>query len=449
MAYAQAQSRLTMGAASRSVEVDDQLGNVVFRAALVLLFFHCSMAHELAVFYLGARLYPMYILIPLCIGGTLLGKGLSPMSQNRAAMCWIAFTVWGLVCVPFSVWPGGALEFMYHWIKGSVGTVLVYSGVLTNWKRMRTALYVIAASIVVNVFAGHAFTTRSYDNRLTLQFGTMGNANDFAAHLLFVIPVVLFIAFTPRWPLVVRLSALILAAATLQLVLSTGSRGATVAIGATALFYVIRAPMKQRMVFLLLAPVAALGLLAVIPESTRNRLFSFSEEASTEAGSRESRDARKELFWASIRHTLQNPILGVGPGQFPVAEGQAKLERGGQGMWFSTHNSFTQISSETGIPGILFFGTALVLTWRMLTRVWREAARRGMKEMSQAAFWLSISFVAYTTAAFFLNLGYMYHFPTLTGLAIGLQAAFEKETSLAQTVPAPSKAVMRRSPIIR
>jgi hypothetical protein len=69
--------------------------------------------------------------------------------------------------------------------------------------------------------------------------------------------------------------------------------------------------------------------------------------------------------------------------------------------------------------------------------------------MSQAAFWLSISFAAYTTASIFLNLGFMYHFPTLTGLAIGLQAAFDREASLAQTLPAPSKAVMRRNAIIR
>jgi hypothetical protein len=413
-----------------TTDIADPLHAVVYRAALALLFVQFSMAHEVLTHYFGVRLYVMWVLVPLCVGGLCLTNGFGRAMRHRAVLCWLGFTFWAIACIPFSTWPGGSAQALIVWFKGAIGTVLVYAGVFTTWRQVRTALYVIAAALPVNILSARTFARSDAwaASRLTLEFGTLGNANDFAAHLLLIISISLFVVFTRKG--IVRVAMLGAVAMALYLALATGSRGALVAAAAGAVVFVIRGTGRQRVAMVMLAPIAAVVLFSALPDTIKNRLFSFGAGVSVDAAAHASQQTREYLFWKSIEHTLTHPIFGVGPAQFPVYEGQQKVARGGTGAWFSTHNSITQVSSECGIPGVLFYCGALFLTWRMLTRVSREARGLGMKDISAAAFWMSIGFVVFTTASLFLNVAYLFHFPTLTGLAIGLTTAFTREKAL-------------------
>jgi O-antigen ligase len=421
-----AQLHVRPAVSGATTKIGDPSPAFAYRAGLALLFAQFSMAHEIAGHFLGARLYIMWVLIPLAVGAMCLTNGLGRALGNRAVLCWIGFTLWAIACIPFSTWPGGSVETMIAWFKGAIGTVVVYAGVFTTWPQMRTALYIIAAALPINILTARMFARE--DVRLALEFGTLGNANDFAAHLLLIISIALFVAFRRKG--LVRLAILGVASVALYMAFATGSRGALVAVAAAAALYVIRAPMRQRVATMVLAPIAAVIVFAVLPDDIKIRLLSFGSGPGVDTGARDSQQTREYLFWKSIEHTVANPLFGVGPGQFGVYEGKQKIERGGSGAWFSTHNSFTQISSECGIPALLFYCGALFLTWRMLTRVWREAAQLGMADISAAALWMSIGFAAFTTAALFLNVGYLFHFPTLTGLSIGLSTAFTREKAL-------------------
>src|SRR6185437_3589419 len=79
----------------------------------------------------------------------------------------------------------------------------------------------------------------------------------------------------------------------------------------------------------------------------------------TGTGDHGSMDARRDLLMESIRVTLQHPIFGVGPGNF-----QAYTK-----SWHVTHNTYTELSSETGIPGLALFLTILYFTFRNLKAV--------------------------------------------------------------------------------
>ena len=48
-------------------------------------------------------------------------------------------------------------------------------------------------------------------------------------------------------------------------------------------------------------------------------------------------------------------VFGVGPGQFPMQNWEEFKRRGIHIYAQVTHNSYTQVSSETGIPGLIFF----------------------------------------------------------------------------------------------
>jgi hypothetical protein len=132
-------------------------------------------------------------------------------------------------------------------------------------------------------------------------------------------------------------------------------------------------------------------------------------------------------------------MFGVGPGQFKNFEGRRSKEEGQRGNWHSTHNVFTQISSEMGIPALIFFVGALISTFLPLSRVLREARERQRDDIASAVFYILVSLVGYMTAATFLNLGYAYYTPAFTGLAIAFYSAAQREFAIgvgtARTIP--------------
>ena len=76
----------------------------------------------------------------------------------------------------------------------------------------------------------------------------------------------------------------------------------------------------------------------------------------TDVAAVESTEARKLLFQRSLRATVERPLFGVGPEQFPNYRGKGgRAQETREVLWYGTHNSYTQISSESGIPAIIFY----------------------------------------------------------------------------------------------
>ncbi len=50
-----------------------------------------------------------------------------------------------------------------------------------------------------------------------------------------------------------------------------------------------------------------------------------------------------------------HPLFGVGPDQFAAAVSQEAAGDGQQVPWLGTHNTYTQVSSECGIPALIFY----------------------------------------------------------------------------------------------
>lgn len=126
--------------------------------------------------------------------------------------------------------------------------------------------------------------------------------------------------------------------------------------------------------------------------------------------------------------TFYNPVFGVGPGMFSQASAE-KMEAAGQrARWSQTHNSFTQMASESGIlAGVLY--AALVLL--AIRRGWslNRLARRnpGAKEFGIAADVLAQSTVCFVAGAFFGNYAYMMYMPLLVGCAESLHQIAARE----------------------
>src|SRR5678815_3555338 len=74
---------------------------------------------------------------------------------------------------------------------------------------------------------------------------------------------------------------------------------------------------------------------------------------------------RVQIWKRGIGYMLSNPLLGVGAGNFPAAEGLlspfAQRQQFGVGVrWSAAHNTLVQVGAELGVVGLVLF-VALVL----------------------------------------------------------------------------------------
>src|SRR2546422_9855684 len=94
-----------------------------------------------------------------------------------------------------------------------------------------------------------------------------------------------------------------------------------------------------------------------------------------------SETGRLKIWERGLNYMAGRPVLGVGAGNFPVAEGTisplARLQERGIGVrWGAAHNSFLQVGAELGIPGLLLFIGLIATTFMSLRRAARCALTR-------------------------------------------------------------------------
>jgi O-antigen ligase len=135
-------------------------------------------------------------------------------------------------------------------------------------------------------------------------------------------------------------------------------------------------------------------------------------------------------------------LFGSGAGQFVVAQDRYSWAvRHHKGAWHVTHNTFTEVSSENGIPALLFFVLALYFTFRgacvpPALRA-RGQPRPKYDEVSSLSFCLRLALVSYLISAMFGSFAYATQFPVLAALVV----AFGRTAAL--------EAWRRRAPVLR
>ena len=109
-----------------------------------------------------------------------------------------------ILAVPLSSWRGGSFTHVLSYVKSNFILLPLIASLATKWSDCRKIIYIIAAAAVFDLAASYFFL-KSTGDRLELQLsGTIGNSNDLAAHLLVVLPFLLFVALKPRTRLLFR-----------------------------------------------------------------------------------------------------------------------------------------------------------------------------------------------------------------------------------------------------
>lgn len=298
--------------------------------------------------------------------------------------------LFGQLCltVLFSpVWRGGAFWAVLDFSKVVlIGIVMVLA--TRTAKHFRHLLFVQTASVaivaVVSVWKGSSLGGR-LEGVLN---GIYSNPNDLALSIVVNLPLCLVLLFRSRsrvWKVVWLAIMLTM----IYAVFLTSSRGGLLSLIVVTAAILWEFAVKGRHRYLL-ALVAAAGIIFSLYASNGVMNRFSSEDKSAAASSQE----RQELLIKSLEVTAQHPLFGIGPGNFPIISGK----------WRVTHNSYTQLSSEGGLPALILY---LLILWCGFVNV-RSIERmvRNKGEVSILARGIRVGLLGFAVGSFFASVAY-------------------------------------------
>jgi len=342
---------------------------------------------------------------------------------RREGKVLVALFAYLCLCIPFSKWRGGSFDLVVITFSKGVMIAIAVMVAVTTIRRLRWLMVVQALAMFTM-----AALAVAQPKRMDRMYGVgylFSDPNDFALNLCVVLPFCLAFLLSSRrvlgklvWTGVIGLM--------LFAIISTGSRGGFIALLAAmlAIWHRFRVKTSTAIVtVLLLTVLAGTAILLVGAHSYFERMSTIVDIQSDPNG---SAMARRELLIESLKLTLTHPIFGIGPGQF----------QNYGGAWHETHNAYTQLSSEAGIPALALYIMLLSSTFSNL----RALAKlpRGSK-LWYLATGLYCGMVAYMVGSFFLSTAYLLY-PYLLMAYISAAARIAADPSFSTTgVMEPSK----------
>ena len=385
-----------------------------------------------------------------------LGRGLpvTRMTTELAGVLALGFVI--LATAPFSFWMGGAVAtFTDLYVKVLLIFVLMVN-TLTTRKRIEqfTLLIVVASGYI----AGRAVLDYARGINLIENGRVQGavggmfkNPNDLALNLVAVLPLAAFLALRRDRPFE-RSTAAIAGVLMIGAIIATQSRSGTV--GLAAMVVVLAIYVARRMPALVFAgALAGLSALPLLPSSYWERMASITDEELDQTGSRE---AREILLREAFEAFKENPLTGVGAGNFAAYDPDGRQE-----PWRESHNAVLQVAAELGVFGLIAFGFLLwrafhgpIQTRRLLRA--QTARHRGRQPagadalapgdhealyMHAAA--LSAALVGWFVCALFASVAYHWTFYYLLALAVAPRDYVLARLRAARGAGAPGPSAVR------
>ena len=317
----------------------------------------------------------------------LFAPGLRPFSvifSDRFARWLVAFILLILLSVPFAEVTSSAsdvfMEVLSHFIL-----FLIIARVVFTEQRLCGVFMVLILSHLVLIVLNPALVLepekRSYINGSPY----LGDGNDFALSICILLPMAIELALRARSRFG-QIIAWLTFVALLLAVLSTQSRGASIALCAIAGFLWLTSERKGSMSL-------GIGAIVVIAALFASDAY-FSRMASlTNYQMDSSAGARLTAWKSAVWMARDNPVFGIGAGQFPMAYATKYLpEDADSDKMMTAHSMYFLVLGELGMTGIVTL-TALVFggiraTMAMRRRVLevhdRSALRSKAEDFSDA-----------------------------------------------------------------
>ncbi len=401
-------------------------GNIFWQIAIPLFLLSCFFLLSRILDPLGKHFKFTGILLALLAIALLASRRMLIFWKTNAGKLLPFFAAWFFFTYALS--DHTELSFLYLQTFSQGLLLFIAAAVLLTTVADFKKLFVTFAAAGLAMCALGIVWGEVHNARFGLRSGPYYDSNYYAMCLLAITPII-WVSIA-RESLTTKLCACCATALPLLLTIRTASRGAFVALLAMLALLFFLSAIRMRILIGSLGAVGLVIMLAFLPNALRSRLLPASAAADQESGSdrhgadQNSADARQTLLMSGVVLTLNNPVFGVGPGNFgPIIVNIGK-EQGFDWAPLNTHNAYTQVSSETGIPGILLFLALIFFSTRALVSLLRQTSATGTtpnSEIHRLASALLVSLAAILTCLFFLSEAYGQIIYLWLGLACGLR----------------------------
>jgi len=377
-----------------------------------------------------------------CTAALLLKQAVIPCTAETKLI--LSLSMWFVIGIPFAFWKSGSLELLTHvWAK----TVLVYFLLILTLQTLRR-VYALLWAIILSELLATAFCILEPSKALWIGERIYGANAGFLAWNFLGIAAAMTIPYLAAMFIIRRslLSTTLLIATSVSMMwmlILTASRGGFLNVVFSVVLtsvlvlrgtprgkiagVVIGAALLMAVIF---APPVFWDRLGTLWNSHETSVFATGTHSGLEQlAAEESTEGRLELLSRSVRYTIEHPLFGLGLGNFNLASGEQ--HNGQPNAWMGTHNTFTKISSEAGLPALALYLMLLVAILRSMYQIRRTAlaspAGSELGLMSSATFVSVLSFVFGECVA---HLAYDYYFFYIVAIAVGLRCIAAAKASV-------------------
>lgn len=331
-----------------------------------------------------------------------------------------------VLSIPFSLYKRLSFEMVFLEYTMIIAYFVIFVLIVDSVERIYRILFL--ACVGSGIYLAFSIMNGTFHSG-RLEFGSMFDANDLSFFALCFIPLnLIFISKDNKK--IVRILCMTFFFCGIVLIFLSSSRGGLLGLGlgfSVIFFRKTLSISKRSKVFALISGVI---LLSVSSINTDRFLTLFTIEQDYNVTSETGRLA---LWGIGINAMLENPITGVGVGNFGNAVGNARenSHNAGTRAWQAPHNSVVQIGTETGVFGMLLF---LMLTWngiKIFVRASRNAKSVKLKKIGETGL---AGIVGMFTSAFFLSQAYSLYFAFYVMFSVVVSRLLAKEVALEDKV---------------
>lgn len=358
---------------------------------------------------------------------------------------WMMVTLGSLVVV--SYWQAKTQDdyvsrYLFEFLKIIV-IALFTSGQVDSFKRLRVMVITIALCLAFFGVKGGLFGILTGGATILRGPGGMlEDNNDFALALVMNVPLLWYLGSregTRRWILKASRVAIVL---TVLTVLLTHSRGAFLALTATAVWIAWRSGQLIKASGGL--ALCGLAFLAFAPRSVIERISTIGDTGESSA------NARLTSWKVALRMIEANPVFGVGVRNFQSRyKDYAQVAKVDASTTYVAHNSYLQIWAESGSIAFAIYLLLLLSVFTTCSRVFKMGRMRpDMAWAMDYARMMEATTVGFMVGAVFLNRGHfdlLYHWLALvTSLAFVAGNAWARRPVRAESATSNEVTVTRR-----
>jgi O-antigen ligase len=365
------------------------------------------------------NIYLMFVLSGFALLMAFFNGGVLRAAKTRCGILLLLFTLWACFILPFSSWRSESLkELVNVWLKSAAAFFIVV-GLTTTFAHSKKVFAAVGYGAAASALL-IAVTNRYYAGRAT-SLGSLGNANEVAFHIALGLP--FLVLLISRVKVIYKIPIAAVAVLSLALSFKTASRGGLIMTAAIVGVAVLKVSFANKFKIVAVATVGLVITLLIADKGQLERyktIFNSSSSSAEALSAKESADNRKHKLEQSLELTLQHPLVGVGMGVFVSAAAEMSKKRGEHQDWLASHNSYTQISSETGVIGFVIISAVFFFSLRALLRLNRTARRLKLKEAQSMSLCMLLSSIALAIHFFFDAIAYDFYLPMVAGLGTAL-----------------------------